>query len=86
MSLEEDMSHIEAQDLLIKSLRIELEKLTKDFHNMKKMYMNKVERLQAGYDAEYKRNELLQYDLNRMDDFIIEVEEKAGMKFSRKLN
>lgn len=84
MSLEKKMSHIEAQDKLIASLRIENDKLKKDFHNMKKMYMNKVEKLEGAFDMEYKRAELLQYDLDRADDFITEVCEAYSLKYSRK--
>lgn len=83
MTLEKQMSQIEHLEILNASLRLENENIRKELHNMKRMYIAKVEKLEKAINAELTRAELLQYDLDCMDDFINDVCDKYGLKYSR---
>ncbi len=83
-NIDKQMSHIKALETLVKSKDIKIEELEKEISRMKRFYMVKHEKLETAFDFEYKRAELLQYDLSMADDFISEVCEKYALKYSRK--
>lgn len=83
-NIDKQMSHIKSLETLVKSKDIKIIELEKEISRMKRFYMTRYEKLEKAFDFEYKRAELLQYDLNMADDFILEVCDKYALKYSRK--
>lgn len=85
------IEQIEHLERLNASLRIQLEESRKELSKVKRHTMNTIESLReenrvlrAQKDFELRRADSLQFDLDRMDDFLAATCEEMGVKYERK--